>query len=62
MNDITLLPCPFCNGKAQYKEFNWNKENHLYSVSCTECNASSALFNANLNDAQIAIEAWNKRV
>ena len=55
----TLLPCPFCGGKARWmylKPIGW--------VMCKKCGASSAELSDNYEEAdcqQEAIAAWNRR-
>jgi len=55
----TLLPCPFCGGKARWmylKPIGW--------VMCKKCGASSATLSDNYEEAdcqQEAIAAWNSR-
>lgn len=52
-NDVNLLPCPFCGGKAQV----FDDRRHPYDtdghIGCTKCGARINDFN---------VEAWNKRV
>lgn len=56
MDEIKLLPCPCCNGKARvviprghYFTF--------YNVICTECELSTK----DMPTVEKAIELWNKR-
>jgi Lar family restriction alleviation protein len=55
----TLLPCPFCGGKAR-----WMYRKPTGRVMCKKCGASSAAFSDNYEEAdcqQEAITAWNRR-
>ena len=56
----TLLPCPFCGGKAR-----WRYRKPIGWVMCKKCGASSATLSDNYEEAdcqQEAIAAWNRRV
>ena len=55
----TLLPCPFCGGKAR-----WMYRKPIGWVMCKKCGASSATLSDNYEEAdcqQEAIAAWNSR-
>ena len=55
----TLLPCPFCGGKAR-----WMYRKPIGWVMCKKCGASSAAFSDNYEEAdckQEAIATWNRR-
>ena len=55
----TLLPCPFCGGKAR-----WRYRKPIGWVMCKKCGASSAALSDNYEEAdcqQEAIAAWNRR-
>jgi hypothetical protein len=55
----TLLPCPFCGGKAR-----WMYLKPIGRVMCKKCGASSAALSDNYEEAdcqQEAIAAWNSR-
>ena len=60
MRQITLKPCPFCGGKADYKTY---LDNAAY-VECRKCRTTSDVFNStdfyDLN-CIAASEAWNRR-
>lgn len=63
MTENELKPCPFCGGRAVLRRGNKNK--HGYFVLCTECNARSGFecdkYTSRQDNAQLAIEAWNRR-
>ena len=48
---ITLKPCPFCGGRADFatSDKNW--------ISCTECGAETSYY----DEPEEAIEAWERR-
>lgn len=52
--EITLLSCPFCGGKASLM---WPDDLQTNQVVCIECFAGSNI----LDTKQQAIVAWNKR-
>jgi len=55
----TLLPCPFCGGKAR-----WRYRKPIGWVMCKKCGASSATLSDKYEEAdcqQEAIAAWNSR-
>lgn len=54
MEELKLKPCPFCGGKAEYKEL-IGKYFKIYSVRCT-CGACR--IGKSKDDA---IEIWNGR-
>lgn len=62
---IEVLPCPFCNGKAQLKDCgesdfceNIFGKTGRYWVRCTECGISqNKLYTLERN----AVNAWNRR-
>ena len=58
--EIKLLPCPFCRGKAEFRDYLTSEY-----VRCTECGASTNYFgehqdNSYLNQI-LAAQAWNRR-
>lgn len=59
---IELLLCPFCGGKAviYFDEhyIDYQKKKQVYSVQCTHCDVSTALYFSREN----AINSWNTRV
>jgi Lar family restriction alleviation protein len=55
----TLLPCPFCGGKAR-----WMYRKPIGWVMCKKCGASSVALSDYYEEAdcqQEAIAAWNRR-
>lgn len=53
-----LLPCPFCDGKPEFRRSGRNWHN----VACTGCDASSALFSSEKGEVRPRlIAAWNRR-
>lgn len=72
MNEETeLLPCPFCESKAEFYQSSWRTCGHGESVDdvgvrCTRCSANYLL--NNYSDCQVrlrketAMKAWNKRI
>ncbi len=52
MNDETLLPCPFCGGRAEIKV-----GGHTKYAMCLKCEVMSVNLS---NDAEL-IQAWNTR-
>ena len=49
-----LKPCPFCGGEANVEEAYMN----IFVVACSGCSVITAIY----NNAEKAIEAWNRRV
>jgi len=74
--DKTLLPCPFCGGKAEFGIVPYKRKyasdqcdiNHDHGgefIQCLNnaCSASSMLIFPTLADAKpLLIEKWNRRV
>ena len=59
MSEIKLNPCPFCGGKAIFKNEQFYGCNAVI-VICDDCKAQSAYFiGAYLYDQ--AAKAWNRR-
>ena len=56
MDNIELLPCPFCGGEAEARRSMVNDE-VMYVVFCKNCDASSAYY----MQKETAIAAWNRR-
>jgi Lar family restriction alleviation protein len=52
--DLTLKPCPFCGGEAEW----CGERDIIYAARCSECKARTGL-NTTIMDA---LESWNKRV
>ena len=54
-----IKPCPFCGGKASYKDVGhlFSKE-HVYVVNCSVCECTTPIY----EDLIEAIKCWNKRV
>lgn len=53
-----IKPCPFCGGKADYKDIGFLfKKEHLYVVSCSVCGCATPVN----EDLIQAIKSWNKR-
>lgn len=55
-----LLPCPFCNGKAELVSYGLT--GRLEVVQCSDCGARTRVFDPNVKRGESAIEAWNRRV
>lgn len=54
-----ILPCPFCNGKAEiYMHYPPFGRRVRITVRCTQCRANSGEWGM----IDKAIEAWNRRV
>ena len=54
----TLLPCPFCGGGAELRE--WSSGTHYYRVECVDleyCDCHGVSYST----AEEAIAAWNRR-
>lgn len=53
-----IKPCPFCGGKANYKDVGYlfYKE-HVYVVSCSTCGCATPIN----EDLIQAVKSWNKR-
>jgi hypothetical protein len=60
-----LLPCPFCNGKAELRQRgNDDTVKRFLTVRCKECRVeltNGAIHNGMDWLYQITIEAWNRR-
>lgn len=53
-----IKPCPFCGGKADYKDIGFLfKKEQLYVVSCSVCGCATPVN----EDLIQAIKSWNKR-
>lgn len=61
MSNIKLKPCPFCGGKAKFKDIGARKT--AISVGCTTCCASSRiiLISAEYCANERAAKDWNRR-
>lgn len=61
MDEYNLKPCPFCGGKAEFEIVAPMKS--IY-VHCSECSASTADYNADVNYCAKgkAADAWNRRI
>ena len=70
MNEIKLLPCPFCGGKAEIREVDYDPEWHptyndpdsggdapVYVISCKSCEAG---IKYKYKESE-AVQAWNTR-
>jgi Lar family restriction alleviation protein len=63
-----LLPCPFCGGKAEYKEIEFAPEDeHKHDrgghyIECQGCGASTNLMFPLMDDvSRLLAEKWNRR-
>ena len=54
MNEIKLLPCPFCGGEAELLKGLCELDNY---VMCLKCRCKTKLYNTK----EAAIKAWNTR-
>lgn len=58
---VKLKPCPFCGSTYVYKDFGTRQSEEgleiIWEVYCNNCDAS-----IKNEDADKAIEAWNRRV
>ena len=61
MSEIELKPCPFCGGKAKFKDIGARKT--AISVGCATCCASSRiiLISAEYCANERAAKDWNRR-
>ena len=57
INGIELKPCPFC-GEKEYLNVSLKSSLYFTKAVCNECGAGGP----NSSSAELAIEAWNKRV
>lgn len=70
MSEIKLLPCPFCGGKAEIREIDYDPEWHptyndpdsggdapVYVIICKSCEAS---IKYKYKESE-AIQSWNNR-
>lgn len=76
MNEIKmneqLKPCPFCGGKAYFEKFHVSYEKYTgmaIRATCSKCKTVSPYGrnsklhgNFKVDDANKAIEAWNRRI
>ena len=58
-----LKPCPFCGGKAEYKNEEREGRSDISYVFCENCGARGEYFLVNdvYSSKDYAIEAWNRR-
>jgi len=54
MNEVKLLPCPFC---GEYKA-KIDKGVNGYCITCTHCKSNSGAY----SEAGKAVKAWNTRI
>ena len=64
--EACLKPCPFCGGKAAFKEtYSEYRELHYLRVACEVCHATSITFHMNHEaterELQNISERWNMR-
>ncbi|PTA95606.1 hypothetical protein C9415_10155 [Kluyvera sp. Nf5] len=58
MKDETLLPCPFCGGKAEFDHDDYN----LIWISCSACGVSTdTAYHSGADARETLREAWNRR-
>lgn len=58
MNEIKLLPCPFC-GKRAVMRNRVNKNGiEVFCIECKNCNSKSDWY----HDFSRAVNSWNSRV
>lgn len=60
MDEIKLKPCPFCGGKAVFKDI----DSSCSYVRCEKCGATgkTVKISKKYSSDEKAIEAWNGRV
>lgn len=62
MNEIKLLPCPFCNGEARLQRKN---KKHGYYIVCKKCGCRTPYYQYQFSSLEKlrneAITTWNTR-
>lgn len=60
MDEVKLLPCPFCSGGAKLFQ---SQQTGLWFVTCNDCSASTGAQFINDTDEHIraVVAAWNTR-
>lgn len=66
MTNGGLKPCPFCGHEAKAKGMKKNNRYRVAYVQCRVCNARSAVYAGEVNEAYAdlareAAAAWNRR-
>mgnify|MGYP003292029536 CR=1 FL=1 len=57
MGEIELKPCPFCGGKAVFREMSWGMS--TFYIKCTKCGMQTA---SNHEPKAKQAKDWNRRV
>ena len=55
MDEINLLPCPFCGGQPVFEKYEWDEDE--YQVKCPYCFAATWIEESK----EAAAEEWNRR-
>jgi Lar family restriction alleviation protein len=60
-NKQTLLPCPFCGGKAKLRTGRAAEDAEYAQVTCGGCSTSTDFFEDAYAPTEDAAHAWNRR-